>query len=87
METLSHRFQISLTPAVYRRLRHHARASGKSAAQIVREAVEAFLRGGRLAKGSSPASSGLESLVGSIEAKGGLPRDASSRHDDLAWGP
>ena len=68
------RTQIYLDEDVDRELRAVAAAEGRSAADLIREAVRRYLA----ERGGSRSVDPLAAMIGSIE---GLPSDAAAEHD------
>jgi hypothetical protein len=71
------RIQLHLTDEQERKLRALARARGRSRAELIREAIELFFRGGEL--GQDP----LLALVGAAGPAG--RSDVSENHDELLY--
>ncbi|GBD33229.1 MAG: hypothetical protein KatS3mg081_0307 [Gemmatimonadales bacterium] len=73
------RTTIFLDSALSRRAKQAARRQGKSFAQLVREALAAYLAGGSRAAGGAER---LPSVAGRFESG---HRDTSERVDELLW--
>ena len=74
------RTQIYLDERVDERLRQRAASEGKSAAALIREALDVYLAGPRgLGEGPDP----IRAMAGTLH---GLPRDAAVEHDRDLYG-
>jgi plasmid stability protein len=74
------RTQIYLDEELDRELRAVAAAEGRSAADLIREAVRRYLA----ERGSGVPVDPITAMIGSVE---GLPSDASAEHDRDLYGP
>lgn len=72
------RTQIYLDEAVDRQLRELASSEGRSAAALIRDAVERYL-----SERPPPAGDPILSMVGTVD---GLPSDAAAAHDRDLYG-
>jgi len=73
------RTQIYLEEDVDRELRAAAAAEGRSAADLIREAVRRYLAD----RGASSATDPIAAMIGTVD---GLPRDAAAEHDRDLYG-
>jgi hypothetical protein len=74
------RTQIYLDEEMHRDLRSLAATEGRSAADLIREAVRRYLA----ERGSGAPVDPIAAMIGSIE---GLPSDAAAEHDRDLYGP
>jgi plasmid stability protein len=74
------RTQIYLDEDVDRKLRAVAAAEGRSAADLIREAVRRYLA----ERGESAAVDPILAMIGTVD---GLPSDAATEHDRDLYGP
>ena len=80
------RLQTYFSRSLYERLQDQANRKGESMAQVVREAVEAYLTGqGQEAANPDDPLWKIPSLVAQYPASG--PTDGAVRHDDYLYGP
>jgi hypothetical protein len=74
------RTQIYLDEDVDRKLREVAAAEGRSAADLIREAVRRYLA----ERGDGGVVDPILAMIGSVD---GLPSDAATEHDRDLYGP